>query len=508
MEDPHWSDELSPLQKRGRRLSTVSFKLDNDQDIESLTDDGEENGNMPGEFYLPRHISTIEEKLDAWRNSSKNSNSPRTCTDSTFKSILINAKPETAKPGITSNLSDVAENESSCSYYSRQETETSHNRSSSVRPGSAISILSDKLDVDVEESSCSSICSLANSSKECLDKIRKLEGNSRDKDEMDRSENLIGPPLIEMKKKSDVSEDYTNTKKTSYELTTNSPTTEVNQNVLDGDVNLVEKIAESEQNDATIDNKFDSISQTSLDICDRAVSCSPSNDEHELLYCQDVPKSVSFDEFSETVNEENSEKTNIEVEKITQTSETRDSWSLKSSRISESSEGDSPVRDGKANHEIGDFKAHGSVSTSPETRCFAETPLISLTSADEKKSEIDEPELLFSEHGNVEEEEEAFNGYNTDADQESFVTLMGIRGVLNTRSRRASMSLSVGFEDQDSTCGDEAWDEDVAPYDMTNKTSFDVFKTFLLGTNGEKQFHFWLDAECAKYLQSEGEKEL
>ena len=105
--------------------------------------------------------------------------------------------------------------------------------------------------------------------------------------------------------------------------------------------------------------------------------------------------------------------------------------------------------------------------------------------------------------GNDEDDE---GGYTTEA---SATTLQGIRGVLGRRrlTRCSTAATSIGFDiDDESAFSDDGFDAEEKPYDLATKDGFEAFKQFLLDTSGEKMLQFWLEVECGRHLDDDGQK--
>ena len=105
--------------------------------------------------------------------------------------------------------------------------------------------------------------------------------------------------------------------------------------------------------------------------------------------------------------------------------------------------------------------------------------------------------------GNDEDDE---GGYTTEA---SATTLQGIRGVLGRRRLTlcSTAATSIGFDiDDESAFSDDGFDAEDKPYDLATKDGFEAFKQFLLDTSGEKMLQFWLEVECGRHLDDDGQK--
>lgn len=105
--------------------------------------------------------------------------------------------------------------------------------------------------------------------------------------------------------------------------------------------------------------------------------------------------------------------------------------------------------------------------------------------------------------GNDEDDE---GGYTTEA---SATTLQGIRGVLGRRRLTlcSTAATSIGFDiDDESAFSDDGFDAEEKPYDLATKDGFEAFKQFLLDTSGEKMLQFWLEVECGRHLDDDGQK--
>ncbi|XP_031550659.1 regulator of G-protein signaling 22-like [Actinia tenebrosa] len=98
---------------------------------------------------------------------------------------------------------------------------------------------------------------------------------------------------------------------------------------------------------------------------------------------------------------------------------------------------------------------------------------------------------------------------NLDVETGSQYTLKGIQGILNARRRVSIAATSVGFDlDDIDGLDDDDWCEEDKPYDLSTKEGLDEFKEFLLGTNGEKFLRFWIEVECAKYVEDDSETQI
>ena len=562
---------VAVLQRRGRRQSAVSFKLYNSEDDTSSADEKEENVENEGEFYLPGHYNTIEETFDAWRESSKKSRS-RTSTVGSYRSILRNPARKTPESEKTDNVVDDVETQSSSSCYSRQETDVSYSRNSSERPGSGISVMSDKLNNDVGETWCDSSHNSAKNAQERSEVIQDAETNSREEDNVQHLNNMKQSnrtkdtcsdrkvrisPRSGMNEKNELTEHVTDIKAKDREITSNSPDTELAKKSVFADYNdLTETSAESNRSRMNVYNAVGNTPEAILDASNYELSYLPVTEEslddsnrvhsqQDMAENRDLDSSVSCNECGaptskkdteeevfealKTVDEDNSEE-DKEVEEITNISlslKVLDSHSLErntscSSEYKTYSGGScisstltSPIPAEGDSTDI--TKVIQPNSEEKQVRGQEqEKPFISLTTVDESTRDVSgsdispnqqQSELGVPEH-EKEHEEDDQDGSNTDADQASFTTLQGIQGILGSRRRFSIVATSVGFDDQDSIISDDGWDEENAPYDMTKKAAFDAFKEFLLDTNGEKQFRFWLDSECAKHLQYEEEKTL
>jgi len=105
--------------------------------------------------------------------------------------------------------------------------------------------------------------------------------------------------------------------------------------------------------------------------------------------------------------------------------------------------------------------------------------------------------------GNDEDDE---GGYTTEA---SATTLQGIRGVLDRRrlTRCSTAVSSIGFDiDDESAFSEDGFDAEEKPYDLATKDGLEAFKQFLLDTSGEKMLQFWLEVECGRHLDDDGQK--
>jgi hypothetical protein len=98
---------------------------------------------------------------------------------------------------------------------------------------------------------------------------------------------------------------------------------------------------------------------------------------------------------------------------------------------------------------------------------------------------------------------------NIDIETSSEYDLKGIRGILDAKRKISIAATSIGFDLDELDCSD---DEDVfeekKPCDLSTKEGLDEFKEFLLGTVGERFLRFWMDVECARHVQEDGEIEM
>ena len=95
-------------------------------------------------------------------------------------------------------------------------------------------------------------------------------------------------------------------------------------------------------------------------------------------------------------------------------------------------------------------------------------------------------------------------GYTTEASANS---LQGIRGIFSGRRRESTVATSVALDiDEESAYSDDASEVEKKPYDLSTKSAFDAFKTFVLGTSAEKLLQFWLEVECGRNLASDLDK--
>ena len=111
-----------------------------------------------------------------------------------------------------------------------------------------------------------------------------------------------------------------------------------------------------------------------------------------------------------------------------------------------------------------------------------------------------------SESKNEGNDEDDEGGYTTEA---SATTLQGIRGVLGRRrlTRCSTAATSIGLDiDDESAFSEDGFDAEEKPYDLATKDGLEAFKQFLLDTSGEKMLQFWLEVECGRHLDDDGQK--
>ena len=111
-----------------------------------------------------------------------------------------------------------------------------------------------------------------------------------------------------------------------------------------------------------------------------------------------------------------------------------------------------------------------------------------------------------SESKNEGNDEDDEGGYTTEA---SATTLQGIRGILGRRrlTRCSTAATSIGLDiDDESAFSEDGFDAEEKPYDLATKDGLEAFKQFLLDTSGEKMLQFWLEVECGRHLDDDGQK--
>ena len=477
-------------ERQGKRKSIVSFKLDSGQGYETPMD----NHESPDEFYLPKHYSTVEEKLDAWRDSSRNSNN-RFGTPSSFKRNSSTSAPETLMDSRMLSDFGTTESESSFSCCSQQEAEKSYSRNSSLKPSSGLSLLSNVVDVDDGGDDNDDLDDGEDDDDGCGDNDD-LDDGDDDNAELDDGDDTSDDVSVEegsyiSKHASGTSSDLCLGDIHKLEVTKNEMSVE------DNNLNMIKQ----EQTIST--DKMCSNSPLTLDNCSPGNSCSLSDDDFSISSHQ-FPGQVLLkpkDPNSSVVNEDcsddkTSDSQNAEEDKEMNTPplfKTLRSRSLDSSMNSGYTNRYSPMEDmNEEIHDTENFLEQGIVKPNLEIKQDLQIPKISLNLTKDKK---------------IEKENQKHDGENEEeyiSDSES--SLMEMKGLFS--SRRHSSIVSFALDSQKSSIMGDVCEEEAVLYDMTKKASFDIFKEFLLGTNGEKYFNFWLEAECAKHFQCDDEKAL
>ena len=144
-----------------------------------------------------------------------------------------------------------------------------------------------------------------------------------------------------------------------------------------------------------------------------------------------------------------------------------------------------------------------------------EPPISSEHRESQKSQSVTEPQDAPEEENDSQDESEGKNegndeddegGYTTEA---SATTLQGIRGVLGRRrlTRCSTAATSIGLDiDDESAFSEDGFDAEEKPYDLATKDGLEAFKQFLLDTSGEKMLQFWLEVECGRHLDDDGQK--
>lgn len=144
-----------------------------------------------------------------------------------------------------------------------------------------------------------------------------------------------------------------------------------------------------------------------------------------------------------------------------------------------------------------------------------EPPISSEHSESQESQSVTEPQEAPGDENDYQDESEGKNegndeddegGYTTEA---SGTTLQGICGVLGRRrlTRCSTAATSIGLDiDDESAFSEDGFDAEEKPYDLATKDGLEAFKQFLLDTSGEKMLQFWLEVECGRHLDGDGQK--
>ena len=157
-------------------------------------------------------------------------------------------------------------------------------------------------------------------------------------------------------------------------------------------------------------------------------------------------------------------------------------------------------------------KSEENVANKPDS---SKPPISSEHCESQESQSVTEPQDAPEDENDSQDESESKNegndeddegGYTTEA---SATTLQGIRGVLGRRrlTRCSTAATSIGLDiDDESAFSEDGFDAEEKPYDLATKDGLEAFKQFLLDTSGEKMLQFWLEVECGRHLDDDGQK--